>query len=147
MKWMFEVSDLVLLKLLPADKNEIINMHYCYFCYFLKKHFFKKHKQIMKSNQNPSGLIFKTQKQTAKRQSQSRVTSSLGHASGWPTKQWQCFNLSRSYTFPEWFHKPPNHTFMLQCFATGMLISVNMGEHVSRLSCGLNQCNPPLLWS
>lgn len=79
---MFEVSDLVVLKLLPADKNEIINMHYCYFCYFLKNIFFKKNKQIMKSNQNPSGLIFKTQKQMAKRQSQSQVTSSLGHASG-----------------------------------------------------------------
>lgn len=104
-------------------------------------------KIIMKSYQNPSGLIFKTPKQTAKRKSQSQVTSSLGHASGWPTKQWQCFNLSGSYTFPQWFRKPPNHNFILQRFATGMLISVNMGEHVSRLSCGLNLCNPPLPWS
>lgn len=30
---MSEVSELVLLKLLPADKNELINTHYCYFCF------------------------------------------------------------------------------------------------------------------
>lgn len=75
---MFEVSELALLKLLPADKNELINTHYCYFCYFFQNII----KKIMKSYQNPSGLIIKTPKQTAKRKSQSQVTSSLGHASG-----------------------------------------------------------------
>lgn len=45
---MFEVSELALLKLLPADKNELINTHYCYFCYFFQNIIKKNHEIISK---------------------------------------------------------------------------------------------------
>lgn len=69
---MFEVSELVLLKLLPADKNELINTHYCYFCYFFKKH--KKKKKSWNHIKTPVDSFLKHQ---SKRQKENHNYKSL----------------------------------------------------------------------